>query len=300
MRRELHEPFMPDGVRTRNNKNPRSITFIIHRVIHSTLRIDGSVNHGTSCFQAQIAAEFPRQRLGVWITSLFDVTLSDNEKRLIVRFECVESAHACCGNFSRSSHAAGLRRTSPSLTTHADPASRLERCAATPVERRRVLLQRAGVRNACSFRSVIVRLRTEGMRTSHFFSSARRNPEHLRSDVRNGEGPGARHDPLRSRERDRVDRAVEPPGPVPDGKGEACRDESRQRHAGRGRGLAEHGRSVRGVQGGSVVINSARGPRPKLAISQARWGRGRRPSPPRHTGMTHREAFRLLELRTLV
>jgi hypothetical protein len=36
MRRELHERFMPDGVRTRNNKKQRSITFIIHRVIHST------------------------------------------------------------------------------------------------------------------------------------------------------------------------------------------------------------------------------------------------------------------------
>ncbi len=51
---------MPDGVRTRNNKIARSITFIIHRVIHSSLRFEDSVNHGTSCFQAQIAAEIPR------------------------------------------------------------------------------------------------------------------------------------------------------------------------------------------------------------------------------------------------
>jgi hypothetical protein len=40
MRRELHERFMPDGVWTRNNKIARSITFIIHRVIHSSVRFE--------------------------------------------------------------------------------------------------------------------------------------------------------------------------------------------------------------------------------------------------------------------
>ena len=34
---------MPDGVRTRNNKKQRSITFIIHRVIHSSLRFEDTL-----------------------------------------------------------------------------------------------------------------------------------------------------------------------------------------------------------------------------------------------------------------
>ena len=35
MRRELHERFMPDGSEPINKLKLRSITFIIHRLIHS-------------------------------------------------------------------------------------------------------------------------------------------------------------------------------------------------------------------------------------------------------------------------
>jgi hypothetical protein len=56
MRRELHERFMPDGVWTRNNNKPRSITFIVHRVIHSTMRVEDAEIYGAPCFQGPIAA----------------------------------------------------------------------------------------------------------------------------------------------------------------------------------------------------------------------------------------------------
>ncbi len=147
--------------------------------------------------------------------------------------------------------------------------------------------------------------------------------EHVGSDVMNGEGPGARHDPLRPRERDRVERfrdLLDEPPQVQrrvegEGNSRAVLSGTRARDTGRsGRRATRRNSStvaraesatrknteIQRIREGSGVMNAARGPRPKLAISQARWGRGRRPSPPRHTGMTHREAFRLLELRTLV
>ena len=59
MRRELHERFMPDGSRTRNILSHGSITFIIHRVIHSGRTSAKRGNHGTPCFSEPIAAKIP-------------------------------------------------------------------------------------------------------------------------------------------------------------------------------------------------------------------------------------------------
>lgn len=73
MRRELHEPFMPDGSRTRNKENHGSITFIIHRVIHrATCRVTPR-NHEGPCFQARIAAEIWLREVRLWRTDRIEM-----------------------------------------------------------------------------------------------------------------------------------------------------------------------------------------------------------------------------------
>ena len=48
---------MPDGVRTRNNKKHRSITFFIHRVIHSTGHVERGLKSRRSLFSDVDRAE---------------------------------------------------------------------------------------------------------------------------------------------------------------------------------------------------------------------------------------------------
>ena len=57
MRRELHEPFMPDGSRTGNNEDRGSITFIIHRVIHMGRGRLTPRHHEEPFFMGPIAAD---------------------------------------------------------------------------------------------------------------------------------------------------------------------------------------------------------------------------------------------------
>ena len=68
MRRELHEPFMPDGSRTRNKEEPVSITFILHSVIHSRARRVTARNHEGPSFQAPIAADYAGWPPCLWRT----------------------------------------------------------------------------------------------------------------------------------------------------------------------------------------------------------------------------------------
>jgi hypothetical protein len=72
MRRELHEPFMPDGSRTGNKENLGSITFIIHRVIHKGSDPLTPRNHEGPCFQAPIAAEFAARASCLWTTIVIE------------------------------------------------------------------------------------------------------------------------------------------------------------------------------------------------------------------------------------
>jgi hypothetical protein len=104
MCRELHERFMPDRVWTRNKLKCRSITFIIHRVIHSTQASARPENHGASCFQGWIAAKNPTWRACLWKTMAFESAISGNVGRLIIGIEWQESMRRGDGFFARSSH----------------------------------------------------------------------------------------------------------------------------------------------------------------------------------------------------
>lgn len=97
---------MPERVRTDNKIEPRSITFFIHRVIHSARPDDGAANHGMACFQGRIAAEIPLRRSGLWKTITFEWIILRNEWRLKVRIESGNRLPARRGIFARSSAAA--------------------------------------------------------------------------------------------------------------------------------------------------------------------------------------------------
>ena len=118
MCRELHERFMPDRNLSGNDLNHRSITFIIHRVIHSVRRFECPANRGVPCLSAQIAAKIAGSSPGVWTTNAFDMWTIGNQVHLKMRIELADTRLARRGFFTRSSPPLGLRRTSSSLTTH--------------------------------------------------------------------------------------------------------------------------------------------------------------------------------------
>jgi hypothetical protein len=103
MRRELHERFMPDCVWTDNKNKTPTITFFIHRVIHSARADDRTVNHGMPCFQGSFAAENARDDSALWKTMAFESSLIGNQWHLIMRIEIGSPSPGRHGIFAGSS-----------------------------------------------------------------------------------------------------------------------------------------------------------------------------------------------------
>ena len=68
MRRELHEPFMPDPIRTRNNKRGAQSLFLSTELSTARASSDRFENHGAPYFQASFAARDTPRGLRLWKT----------------------------------------------------------------------------------------------------------------------------------------------------------------------------------------------------------------------------------------
>lgn len=79
MRRELHERFMPDRVRTDNIIKLLSITFLSTELSTARARERKVTDHESACFQSSIAAEFAVDTARLWRTIAFEYVVYGNQ-----------------------------------------------------------------------------------------------------------------------------------------------------------------------------------------------------------------------------